>query len=78
MRKLAVVAAVLLALGLKTRLAAVAAILYVLVVTWFFHWHPTMRGDVGQIVQVLKNAGLVGGLLLLASFGPGRASIDRG
>jgi putative oxidoreductase len=70
--------AVLLALGLKARAAALAALGYLLVVSWLFHWHPALRGDHGQMLQLLKNAGLAGGMLLLASHGPGTASLDRG
>lgn len=71
-------AAFLLVIGLKARLAAVATIAYLVVVTWVFHWRLALRGDVAQTIQVLKNAGLAGGMLLLASYGPGPASIDRG
>ena len=70
--------ALLLALGLKARSAALAALGYLVVVSWIFHWHPALRGDHGQMLQLLKNAGLAGGMLLLASHGPGNASIDRG
>ncbi len=70
--------ALLLALGLKARGAALAAVGYLLVVSWVFHWHPALRGDHGQMLQLLKNAGLAGGMLLLASHGPGNASVDRG
>lgn len=67
-----------LVLGLKTRLAAVGLLVYLLVVSYVFHWHPALRGDQAQIIQLLKNAGLVGGMLLLAAHGPGSASVDRG
>jgi len=70
--------ALLLALGLKARGAALAAFCYLVVVSWIFHWHPALRGDHAQMLQLLKNAGLAGGMLLLASHGPGTASIDRG
>ena len=69
--------ALLLALGLKARGTAIAALGYLAVVSWIFHWHPALRGDHAQILQLLKNAGLAGGMLLLASHGPGSASIDR-
>jgi putative oxidoreductase len=72
------VVAVLIALGLKTRAAALAALAYLVVVTWIFHWHPAVRGDHNQMLQLLKNAGIAGGMLLLASHGPGTASVDRG
>ncbi len=70
--------ALFVALGLKARGAALAALAYLVVVSWIFHWHPALRGDHGQMLQLLKNAGLAGGMLLLASHGPGSASIDRG
>ena len=70
--------AVLLALGLKARFAALVLFAYVIAVTWLFHWHPAMHGDHAQMLQVLKNAGIAGGMLLLASHGPGSASVDRG
>ncbi len=70
--------AVLLVLGLKARGAALAALAYLVVVTWLFHWHPALAGDRGQMVQLLKNASIAGGMLLLALHGPGRASVDRG
>ena len=71
------VVAVLLVTGLKTRLAAAAAIAYLVVVTWIFHWRPALRGDAAQMIQLMKNVGLAGGMLLVVCFGPGRASIDR-
>lgn len=70
--------ALLLSLGLRARAAALGAFAYLLVVSWVFHWQPALRGDPGQLIQLLKNLGLAGGMLLLATHGPGSASIDRG
>lgn len=70
-------AAVLLALGLKARAAALACVVYLAIVSWIFHWHPALRGDHAQLLQLFKNAGIMGGLMLLASHGPGTASVDR-
>ncbi|GEJ57632.1 DoxX family membrane protein [Anaeromyxobacter diazotrophicus] len=70
--------AALLALGLKARAAALVLFAYLAAVSWLFHWHPALRGDHAQMLQLLKNAGIAGGMLLLASHGPGRASLDRG
>ncbi len=71
-------AALLLVFGLKARLAALAAFGYLAFVSFLFHWHPAMRGDHAQLLQLLKNAGIAGGMLLLASHGPGTMSLDRG
>ena len=71
-------AALLLVFGLKARPAALAAFGYLVFVSFLFHWHPAMRGDHAQILQLLKNAGIAGGMLLLASHGPGTMSLDRG
>ncbi len=70
-------AGLLLALGLRARAAALAAFAYLVVVSWLFHWHPAVRGDHAQMLQLLKNAGIAGGMLLLASHGPGPTSLDR-
>lgn len=70
-------ASILVALGLRARLCSAAVILYLALVTYLFHWHPALHGDHAQMVQLLKNAGLAGGFLLLATYGPGPVSIDR-
>ncbi len=67
-----------LVLGAKTRVVALLLVVYVAAVSYVFHWHPALRGDHAQLIQLLKNASIVGGLLVLASHGPGRASVDRG
>jgi putative oxidoreductase len=75
---LEIVGALLLVLGLRARAMALALAAYVVVATWLFHLHPAMRGDAAQTIHLLKNAGLIGGLLLLSLHGPGTASVDRG
>ncbi len=70
--------AVLVALGVRVRSVALATIAYLAVITWFVHFRAAAHGDVAQTVQVLKNAAIAGGMMLLASHGAGPASIDRG
>jgi putative oxidoreductase len=69
--------ALLLVLGMRARSGALAAFAYVAFVSFIFHFHPALRGDGAQMLQLLKNAGIMGGLLLLASHGPGPASVDQ-
>ena len=70
--------ALLLVLGLRVRGSALAACAYVALVSFIFHLHPALRGDSAQMLHLLKNAGIMGGLLVLASHGPGPFSVDRG
>ena len=73
-----IAAALAVVLGLKARAASLAIIVYLVVVTYLFHWQPALRGEQQQLLQVLKNASMAGGFLLLATHGPGPASVDRG
>lgn len=60
-------------LGYKTRLGAFLLILFLIPVTLIFHWDLS---DPGQTTQLYKNLGLVGGLLMVISNGPGAWSLD--
>jgi putative oxidoreductase len=73
-----VLGGVALVLGLKARAASIAFVVYLVIVTYVFHWHPAWHGDRQQLLNVLKNAAIAGGMLLLANHGPGPASVDRG
>jgi putative oxidoreductase len=75
---LEIAAGAALVLGLKARAAAIGLFLYVVAVSWLFHWRPALGGDPAQALQLVKNGAIVGALLLLATHGPGRASLDRG
>lgn len=70
-------AALLVALGIFARPAALLLILFTAVATGLTHLFWTfpdeMRAD--QALQFWKNVGLAGGLLLLAIAGPGRFSL---
>lgn len=68
---LEVVAGAALVLGVRSRAVAIALGAYVVLVTWLFHYP-------GQMVEVMKNAAIVGALLLVAANGPGSLSVDRG
>jgi putative oxidoreductase len=65
--------------GWRTRWAAWALIVLVAVATAMSHrfWQFDAAQQVNQMNHFLKNFAVIGGLLFVASFGPGRLSIDR-
>ena len=72
-------AGIALLLGYKTRIVAVVLAVFTLVASFFFHAYWSLP-DAQKMMQMLmfnKNLAVVGGLLALAAFGPGRLSIDR-
>ena len=75
---LEVVVGAAIVLGLRTRAAATGLFVYVVLVSWLFHFRPALAGDAAQALQLVKNGAIAGGLLLLATYGPGPASVDRG
>ena len=69
------------ALGWKTRWAAAALALFLIVVTPIFHrFWGGLPPEVAQNMQVhfMKNVSILGGILVLFAFGPGRFSLDHG
>ena len=40
---------------------------------WFFHYQP---GDMGQMINFMKNITIAGGFLVLAGSGPGALALD--
>lgn len=81
---IAVAAAIELACGLailggfKTKFAAWLLFLYLIPVTYFFHnfWAAQGQEQQTQLVNFLKNAAIMGGLLVLSVYGPGAYSAD--
>ncbi len=64
----------LIVLGWQTRIVAWIMAAFTLGTALFGHkfWI-----DPAQLTQFLKNLAIMGGFLMLAAYGPGRASIDR-
>jgi putative oxidoreductase len=71
---------VAIALGWKTRWAAAALILFLIVITPVFHkfWGIPPDEAMAQQTNFMKNVSVLGGFLLLFAFGPGRYSMDKG
>jgi putative oxidoreductase len=69
----------LIVLGWKARLGALAIALFVLIVTPIFHafWAVAPDARMAQVIAFQKNVAILGGALLLWVFGPGRYSFDR-
>ena len=72
-------AGLMLVLGWKARHAAWLLIAYVLVATAAAHryWEYEPAYQLGQLGNFYKNLAIIGGLMLLAAFGPGKLSVDR-
>ncbi len=64
---------VVLVLGLKTRLVAVAMAGFTIATALAFH---TSFTDQNQMIHFLKNLMIAGGLLQVAAFGAGKLSLD--
>ena len=72
---------VLLLLGFRTRSAALSLIVYLLPVTFVFHglgWMhaPDAMAANTQALSLFKNLAIMAALLQLATYGPGRPSVD--
>jgi putative oxidoreductase len=67
-----------LALGVATRWAAWGLAIFTLAASQVFHNFWAMDGQAGNLNQImyLKNLSIVGGLLMVALFGPGKYSLD--
>ena len=65
-------------LGWGTRWAALVLAFFTLVASFFFHAYWGLPADQATVQQLLfnKNVAVVGGLLVLAAFGPGAFSVD--
>ena len=61
-------------LGLLTRWAAIALAGFCMLAAIFFHWQP---GDMGQMINFMKNITIAGGFLVLAGAGPGALALDN-
>ncbi|MDD2875808.1 MAG: DoxX family protein [Acidiphilium sp.] len=67
-------------LGLRARLGALVLIVFTIGANWLTHRFWLMHGATAFAaeIQFLLDLSICGGLLILASVGPGRVSVDRG
>lgn len=65
--------AVLLILGFRTRWAVAFLVAALIPATFLYHFSI---GEENQVVHLLKNVSILGGLLLVWGFGPGDLSLD--
>jgi len=65
--------------GWKTRYAAWLLALFVLIASFMAHrfWEFDAAQQANQMNHFLKNMAIIGGLMFVAAFGPGPASVDR-
>ncbi len=70
------VGGLMLVAGFKARWAAFAIAAFLVPATLIFHSPLGPEGQ-AQMTQFLKNLSILGGMLVLAAFGPGAWSVDR-
>jgi putative oxidoreductase len=72
--------AILLIIGWKTRWVAWALVIFTVIATLAAHrfWEiPDAAQMMDQRIHFLKNLAIIGGLLFVATFGPGSISVDK-
>lgn len=72
--------AILIIIGFQTKLAAAVQFVYLIVITFMYHnfWAAAPQLHDVQLLNFLKNVGIIGGLLFLATHGAGASSVDAG
>jgi putative oxidoreductase len=70
---------ILLAIGYKARWAALALAVFTLLAAIIFHnfWAVEAAQKMNQQINFLKNLAIIGGMLMVFAFGPGRMSVDK-
>ena len=66
--------------GFKARWAALALAVFLVVISPIFHnfWAAAAAEAMNQQINFMKNVSILGGMLMIMAFGPGKFSIDRG
>jgi len=76
---LELVAGLAILVGFQTRIAAWLLVLYLIPVTFYFHNFWALQGIEQQdnMIHLLKNVAIMGGLVILAANGAGPYSVDH-
>ncbi len=71
--------ALMLVAGWKARWAAFVLAVFTAIVTFFFHnfWAVPEAQKMMEQINFMKNLAVIGGLLMVIAFGPGRLSVDK-
>ncbi len=74
-----IVGALMLVFGWKARWGAFALAAFTAIVTMLFHnfWAVPPAQKMMEQIQFMKNVAIIGGLLFVMAFGPGRISVDK-
>ncbi|HEY7945703.1 MAG: DoxX family protein [Burkholderiales bacterium] len=66
-------------IGFRARWAALAFVVFLIVITPIFHnfWSAPAAEAMGQQINFIKNIAIIGGMLMVMAFGPGRYSVDK-
>jgi putative oxidoreductase len=64
--------------GYRARFGAALLAVFLVLATYYFHDFWTMPAErvQGEMIQFMKNLGLLGGMLLIVANGPGAGSLD--
>jgi putative oxidoreductase len=65
---------ILILLGFLARWAAIALAGFCVLAGYLFHYQP---GDMGQMINFMKNITIAGGFLVLAGSNPGALALDN-
>jgi putative oxidoreductase len=69
-------------LGYKARIGATLLLIFLVLATYYFHFHDFQQATdqkekTEQMIQIMKNMGLMGAMLLIIANGPGPMSLDE-
>jgi putative oxidoreductase len=66
-------------IGFRARWAALVLVVFLIVITPIFHnfWSVSPADAMSQQINFIKNIAIMGGMLMVMAFGPGRYSVDK-